>query len=394
VARFTVFSQFCKLIPRPLFQTWVGEVKGDKSIRKLDCWSWMNCLLFSQLSGHDSLRSLVRVFDLNKREFYSLGISSPCRSTLSDANQKRPLEILEKTFEHCLKQVQSLPRKNKLSINSKILLIDSTFVRLCLNLCPWSQSGGHAQGGKGRFAGMKIHTGVDLAGSIPEFVFLKSGTEKINGDLLIAENNIKLQPDTTYVFDRAYWSTKFFQKIQAANAYFVIRHARKTKFKVERCNDFAPNTGVTSDHIVYLSSKKTSGVFKGKLRKIRYVEPDTGKVFVFVTNRFDLDAKTICDIYKARWEIEIFFKTIKQNLKIKKFLGLSQHAVKAQIYAALIAYLLISYEKITHRSGIPMADLMAMTMSCLILKTPLKLIMAHFKTQTHAPPPLQTTFNF
>ena len=117
---------------------------------------------------------------------------------------------------------------------------------------------------------MKIHTGVDLAGSIPEFVFLKSGTEKINGDLLIAENNIKLQPDTTYVFDRAYWSTKFFQKIQAANAYFVIRHARKTKFKVERCNDFAPNTGVTSDHIVYLSSKKTSGVFKGKLRKIRW----------------------------------------------------------------------------------------------------------------------------
>jgi hypothetical protein len=394
MARFSVFSQFCKYIPRNQFQSWAKELEADRFIRKFDCWSWLNCLLFSQLSGHDSLRALVRVFALNKKEFHGLGISAPCRSTLSDANQKRPIELLEKVFEHCLSLVQKIPRKNKLSLDMKIFLVDSTFVRLCLNLCPWSRSGGHAQGGSGAYAGIKIHTGIDLAGSIPEFIYIKSGPERTNADLMIAEKKLTLIPDTTYVFDRGYWSAMFFEQIHTAKAYFVIRHARNTRFKVEKCLPIEPGSGITSDHIVYFSKNKTRKRFKGKLRKIRYVEPDTGKIFIFITNRFDLPAKTICEIYKSRWEIEIFFKTIKQNLKIKKFLGLSEHAVKAQIFAALIAYLLIAIEKLTHRSGIPMVDIMAIAMTCLLLKTPLKHILSQFRPRNLSPPNLQFAFDF
>jgi hypothetical protein len=394
MARYSVFSQICKIIPRSEFQRWVTEHSGDRAVRKLDCWTWFGSLLFSQLTGHDSIRALEKVFAHGDKEMRSLGFSTVCRSTLSDANSSRPIEILENAYEYIQKQVQNLPRKSLFSFTGKVVALDSTFMRLCLSLCPWAKSGGYTHRGNKKFAGIKMHTAIDLAGEVPDFICLRSGHENENSDLKIAREKFRPTRGSTSVFDRGYWSLEYFNELTVGGCYFVTRLARRTLFRVAKSRVVDRTQGLICDQDVYALSEYGAKKYSGKLRRIAYKCPETKKKFIFITNRFDLEAKIICEIYKARWRIEIFFKTLKQHLQVKKFLGLSEHAVKAQILVALIAYLLICYIKFVHRSSISMAEITAAIMTLLLLKLPLSVILEKFpRTRAHAPP-LQLHFTF
>jgi putative transposase len=394
MARYSVFSQICKIIPRAEFQRWVSKHEGDKGIRRLDCWTWFGSLLFSQLTGHDSIRALERVFAHGGREMRSLGFSPVCRSTLSDANSCRPLGILQNTYEYVLGKVQALPRKSIFAFPGKVLALDSTFIRLCLSLCPWAKSGGYSHKGHKEFAGIKMHTAIDLAGEVPEFICLRTGHEKINNDLKVAGENFRPTCGSTVTFDRGYWKLEYFKELNERGCFFVTRLAKRTLFRVTKSREVDRTQGLICDQDVYASGRYGKKKYGGKLRRIVYKDCATKKNFIFITNRFDLEAKDICDIYQARWRIEIFFKTLKQNLQVKKFLGLSEHAVKAQILVALTSYLLISYIKLVHRSSISMTEITAAIMTLLLLKMPLNAILKKFpRTKAHSPP-IQLQFNF
>jgi len=399
MAKTTIFSQIIKHIPRNKFESLVRENKGDRGVRSLNCWTWFGALLFSQLSGHDSIRAIERVFAHEDGEMEKLGFGPVRRSTLSDANHKRPVELLEKLFNYLLDQAKDLPRKSGFQLGGQVLALDSTFIRLCLNLCPWASYRRSPRGSnRGEYvqsAGIKMHTAIDLAGELPDFVVLKNGPESENSDIKIAKKYFKPTSGTTVIIDRGYWDLGWFNELTLSGVYFVTRIVRKVRFGVKKSHPVNRTQGILCDQEIYLKTSYARQKYKsGLLRRIKYREPDTGKLLVFITNRFDLEAKVICDLYKARWRIELFFKCLKQNLKIKKFLGFSAQAVKAQVWVALIAYLLIQIMKLTLRSSISMPDALAVIGTLLLLRQSLNVILGRLPNVKRHPPPLQTSFVF
>jgi len=386
----TVFSQIIKLIPRSHFESAVKKYDGDKRTRTLDCWTWFGGLIFSQLSGHDSIRALERVFQAGNKEVSKIGFNSIRRSTLSDANAVRPVEILEDVFKYSLK-LATQARGKRVDFGFPVLLLDSTFIELCLSLCPWSYYRRSIdKTGRFKSAGVKLHTAIDLTGHLPEFALIKAGRERDNRDLKVARDNFKFKADSLVVFDRGYWSADYLNELNEGRVGFVTRLGKEhLKYCVEKSAEVDRTLGLICDQHIYLSGRRTKGLYKGKLRKISYRDPETKKKLIFITNRFDLPADVVCKLYKARWQVELFFKTLKQNLKIKKFLGLSKNAVFAQIYAALICYVLLTYLKLTSRSNISMPELMAVVGTLLLIKYEiLELIKPPPKTTRH-PPPIQ-----
>ena len=389
-----VFSQIIKLIPRSHFEASVNRHGGDKRVRKLDCWTWFGALLFSQLSGHDSIRCLERVFEAGNSEVAGLGFQSVCRSTLSDANGSRPLGILKDIFGYAL-ELATQSRGRNLDLGFPVYLLDSTFIELCLSLCPWAYYRRSDEAtGRVRYAGVKVHTAIDLTGHLPEFLVIKEGTEKTNGDLKVARETFRFAPGSLVVFDRGYWSAPYFEELRRANVDFVTRPKNnRLKFRVVKSAKVNRTQGLICDQHVYLNGRGTKGVYGGMLRKIGYRDPQTGKKLTFITNRLDLPAEIICRLYKARWQVEIFFRTLKQNLKIKKFLGLNKNAVFAQIYTALIAYVLMMYLKLTTRSSISMTELMAIVGTMLLLKHNIVALLQDQPQTRRHPPPLQLSLD-
>ena len=389
MAKVPVFAQIIKLIPRTYFESAVAKHNGDKRVRVLDCWTWFGGLMFSQLSGHDSIRALEKVFEAGNRDTKKMGFNSICRSTLSDANSNRPVAILEEMLLFAIKLTKNKLNNKHLEFGFPVYLLDSTFIELCLSLCPWAAFG---RNDCAKNAGVKLHTAIDLTGHLPEFFLLKDGPESVNHDLSVARENFKFKAGSLVVFDRGYWSTEYLNELNQKNVGFVTRPKFKyMKFCVVKSHKVDRTQGLVCDQFVYLNGKATKGKYLGLLRRIKFRDPETKKLLIFITNRFDIPAEKICALYKARWQVEIFFKTIKQNLKIKKFLGLNRNAVFAQIYAALICYVLLTYLKLTSSSSISMPELMAVVATLLLIKFDiLELIQNKLKTRRH-PPPMQLT---
>lgn len=350
--KISVFPQIIKLIPRSHFESIVHKHDGDKGTRTLNSWTWFGALMFSQLSGHDSIRALERVFSIGNLEMKKLGFNTVCRSTLSDANGMRPVAILEDVYKYCLSLAHKTPRAKKLELDFPVFLLDSTFIELCLSLCPWAYyRRSDKKTGKVKYAGIKLHTAIDLTGHIPEFVVVQEGTEGTNGDLKIARTRFNFTPKSLVVFDRGYWSLDYFNELNEKDVGFVTRiRNKRINYRVAKSFPVNRTLGLKCDQHVYFNSPHTKGKYKGKLRKISFKDPETKKTFVFITNRFDLSAETICALYKARWQVELFFRTLKQHLKIKKFLGLNKNAVIAQVYTALITYIRFADVLKTHSS--------------------------------------------
>lgn len=378
----TVFSQVIQLIPRTEFQSWVTRHDADKGTRKLDSWTWFGALLFGQLTGHDSIRAIERVFAHSDPKMKALGFGPVRRSTLADANQVRSLAILEEAFQFCLARAASLaPKENGFRFKGNIFALDSTTIELCLKLCPWARFH-HEKTGKGA---VKLHTAIDIAGDLPQFTVITDGRVH---DIRAARDNIYFKPNDTVVMDRGYVDYAWMNDLNQGGVTFVTRAKANCRFKVVECRRTDRTRGYMADQTIALKSIAGKD-YDGYLRRVSFRDPDTGKWLVFLTNNFELSYKTICALYKARWKVELFFKTLKQNLKIKKFLGTSVNAVKSQILVALVAYLLIQILRFGLKTSISITDAMAVVGTLLLLREPISRLFGELPKVTRHPPPGQ-----
>jgi putative transposase len=382
----TVFSQVIQLIPRTEFEAIVARHHGDARVRSLDCWTWFGALLFGQLSGHDSIRAIERVFAHQDPNMEKLGFGPVRKSTLADANASRPVGILEDLFRACVKRAyQHAPKKHRLRFTGDVFALDSTTIELCLKLCPWARFH-HEKTGKGA---AKLHTAIDIANDIPQFAVITDGKTH---DIRVARELKNFKKGDTVVFDRGYVDYAWMNELNQSGIDFVTRAKSNCHYKVIESRDHDRTRGYRADQVIRLDSVKGS-LYQGYLRRISYRDPDTGKWLVFLTNNFALAASTIAKIYKARWDVELFFKTIKQNLRIKKFLGTSVNAVKSQILVALIAYLLVQILRFAWKSSVSVTDAVAVIGTLLLLKEPISRLLGKLPMVHRHPPPHQMVLN-
>jgi hypothetical protein len=330
----TVFSQLMHALPRYEFDKCVQKYQGDKWVNSLTCWNQFLCMTFAQLSHRESLRDIEVSLNSHRQKLYHMGIGNPiARSTLADANEKRDFRIYQ-DFAHALIPIAvRLHREDPLPIDleHELYALDSSTIDLCLSLFPWAKY-------RKRKGAIKLHTLIDLRGQIPVFIEVSDG--KTNDIKVMDKAPVK--PDSFQVMDRGYLDFAKLYRIHLAGAFFVIRAKRNLQCLRVRSMNVDKTTGVQCDQIVMLTGPKSKKDYPEQLRRVRYLDPENDKRLVFLTNNFAVDAKTIADIYRCRWQVELFFKWIKGHLRIKSFFGTSPNAVKTQIWIAICSYLLIA----------------------------------------------------
>ena len=293
-------------------------------------WDQFVHLLHSQLVGCKSLRDGVMGMNAAANRLYHLGVKPVARSTFADANSERPYAFFEALFGELYKRCLPKAPGHNLSFKNKLFSLDASVVDLCLTLFPWAKF-------RTTKAGIKLHTLLDHDGYLPAVVTV---TEAKCHEVNIAKL-FKLPKGSIVVFDRGYIDHTWFRQLSKSSVFLVTRLKSNARFRIIERNHADRTMGVTSDQIIQIADGEKTLT----LRRVGYRDQETGKCFEFLTNHMTLPARTIADIYKDRWQVEIFFRFIKQNLKIKSFLGNSKNAVLSQVYVALIAYLLLAYQK-------------------------------------------------
>jgi len=327
----TILSELLKLIPRHQFDSIVKNHNGDRYVKRFNCWQQLIVLLYAQAADKSSLRDIEQSMEVNDPRLYHLGLTQIKRSTLSDANKKRPCEIFQALFYKLSERCQTLTPKHKFKFKNPLYTWDATLISLCLSLFPWSKFG------KTKGA-LKLHVQLNHNGHIPDFMV---ASPAFNHESKVVKRSFPITPDSIYCFDRGYWDYSLFRRIHNTKAFFVTRAKETMKYTVTGQHTETLNNGVLSDEIIKLDNDPYNTV----LRLVRYYDQASGEIFEFLTNNLNLAASTIARIYQARWQIEAFFKWIKQNLKIKTFLGTNQNAVLSQIWVAMCYYLLLAYIK-------------------------------------------------
>ena len=338
----TLFSQTLSLIPRHVFQKLERRHKTGRSSRQFGFKEQFTVMAFIQLAARRSMRDGLRCLEAAGNRLYHWGLKNVARSTFADANNSRPVGFFKDLFAEMYGLCAAKAPKHKFRFKSKLFSLDATTIKLCLSLFPWA-SFRQAKGG------VKVHTLLDHDGHIPAFATV---TDAKTHESRIAQA-MELPRGSIVVFDKGFISYPWFRILGAKGVFFVTRLKRNAVFKLLERRLVNRKTGVTSDHIIEVSSRGKSL----RLRRIGYRDQETGKHYEFLTNHFRLSAKTIADIYKDRWQIELFFKEIKQNLRIKTFVGNSENAVLIQIYTALTVYLLLAYQKFLSRLGLSVQQL-------------------------------------
>lgn len=336
----TVLHQLLSLIPRHHFDSRVRQLKGDRYVKKLSTWNQLTVLLYAFASGKTSLRDIENSLASQCSHLYHLGLpDSIPRSTLADANAKRDYRIFEDLFYRLEERCRQMAPRHKFAFSNPLISIDSTVIELSVSLFPWT-----------RFArqrgGLKLHYGYDHSGNFPNFLAVK--TPK-SADNKTAKELFPVVPDSINCFDRGYLDLSWYKRIHDEKAFFVTRARKDQNGQVVERRPVPRGQNVLFDHVVEFVGWKSRRQFPHRLRFVGYRDPESSREFRFMTNNLELPAQTIADIYKARWQIEAFFKWIKQNLKIKTFLGTSKNAVLTQVWIAMCYYLLLAYIKFQSR---------------------------------------------
>lgn len=333
----TINKQFIDLIPRDKFFHFVEQYKGDKYAKGVTCWGQLNALLSGQAHGWNSLREIETGLLLHQTKLYHLGAKPICRSSLAYANEHRSYGIYESLFYELLSLCKDkIGTKRRFRFKNKLYALDSTTIDLCLALFPWATF-------RQKKGAIKLHHLFAVKSQIPEFMVLSTGKEH---DVKAAkELDFSDYLDSIIVFDRAYEDFKWWSELDKKGVYFVTRLQKNVKYRILGQQKKSQKKGVLKDETIQLTGIDSDKKYEGKLRLVTYYDEKQDKTYQFVTNIFHLAAKTIADIYKARWDIEIFFKWLKQNLKIKTFLGTSKNAVLTQVWIVMIYYLLLTYIK-------------------------------------------------
>ena len=333
----TVFAQILEHLPRYEFDKFVEKYKGNHRVRRFSCYDQFLCLAYSQLTYRESLRDIETCLNSHHEKLYHIGFRGQIsRSTMADAGEMRDYRIYQDFAYHLISIARKLYQNEELAIDLDYSLyaFDSTTIDLCLSLFPWA----HFRKTK---AAIKMHTLLDLRGSIPTFISLTTG--KVH-DVNVLDI-LPLEKDSVIAIDRGYVD---FTRLYALNlfpAFFVIR--AKSNFRCRRLNSqkVDKTLGLRSDQSIFLTTKKARAAYPEALRRVSYVDLDTKKRFVYLTNIFTVSAITVADIYKQRWQVELFFRWIKQHLRIKTFYGTSPNAIKTQIWIAISIYLLVAILK-------------------------------------------------
>jgi len=332
-----VFSQLMHVLPVYDFNKYVQQYQGDKRVRDFSCKNQFLCMAFAQLSGRTSLRDIEVTLNSHRIKLYHMGFRGRlARSTLADANEKRDFQIY-RDFAYALIPIATkLYRGEELPVDLKneLYALDSTTIDLCLSLFPWARF-------RKTKAAVKVHTQLDLRGSIPTFIAITDGKThdvKIMGDVPLPSNAFQ-------VMDRGYLDFQRLYQIHLIPAYFVIRAKTNLRFRCIRSMPVDKTTGVQCDQVISLTGTKSKKDYPETLRRVKYFDPERKKHLVFLTNNFIITAFTVAEVYRCRWRVELFFKWIKGHLRIKAFFGTSSNAVKTQIWIAISIYLLVAIAK-------------------------------------------------
>jgi hypothetical protein len=345
-----MFSQILKLIPRIDFERIVKETGAEYRSKGLSSWSQFVAMLFCQLGRAHSLREIEGGLKSCEGKLAHLGIEAPARSSLSYANGHRPWELFEKVFYGLFETVAAKAvGKKKFRFKNKLVSLDSTVIDLCLSMYDWAKF-------RRTKGAVKLHLVLDHDGYLPCFGIITDG--KVAD--VKAAHQMHFAPDTIVVDDRGYNDFRLFAKWTDASVYFVTRMKDNTLFEVVEEHDVPKHRNILKDQTIRLTGTGAQHKCPHLLRRIEAVREDTGGILVFLTNHHGLGATTIAAIYKDRWQIELFFKALKQNLKIKTFVGTSANAVKTQIWTALISMLLLRYLQLCSRFGWSLANLVAL----------------------------------
>ena len=327
-----VFSQLTGYLPQRVFDGFVKKHDGNRYVKHFTCWNQLLCMLFGQLTNRESLRDLIVALDAHSGKSYHLGLGkSVTRSNFAKANEVRNSKIFEDFAYHLIAIARELHSSDDFKIKGNIYAFDSSTIDLCLNVFWWAKF----RKAKG---GIKLHTLYDVNTQIPAFLHITPA----NVHDVKAMDELVYEAGAHYIFDRAYLDYTRLYKIECCSAYFVVRAKSNTKFRRMYSNKVDKLTGVRCDQIGKLSGFYTSQEYPEKLRRVKYYDKESNRTFVFLTNNMKVTAEEVALLYKKRWQVELFFKWVKQHLKIKSFWGTSENAVKIQIYCAISAYCLVS----------------------------------------------------
>ena len=333
----TLFAQLMEFLPWDTFYRIVNRYRGDYRVRTFRCSEQLRVMAFAQMTYRESLRDIEACLTSQTQKLYHMGISSAvCRSTLADANEMRDWRIYAELAQRLIAQARKLYVGESLAVDldNTVYALDSTTIDLCLSMFPWANF-------RTAKAAVKLHTLLDIRGAIPSFIHISDG--KLH-DVNVLDM-LMLEAGAFYVMDRAYLDFQRLYTVHQAGSFFVTR--AKSNLDARRVYS-APvdrRTGVVCDQLIVLNGHYSRLSYPEQLRRIRFKVPETGKTLIFLSNNKTLPALTICALYKSRWEIEQFFRWIKQNLRIKSFYGTSENAVKTQIWIAVSVYVLIAIVK-------------------------------------------------
>ena len=325
------------------FKKCVDRYNGDRHAIKYSCRDQFRIMSFAQFTNRSSLRDIETTLGLCSSDLYHSGLKAIPRSTLAEANEKKDYRIYEDFAQFIIKEAKSLYAEDyfRLDLDNMVYAFDSSTIELCLKLCPWAKFH-HDQGA------IKMHTLIDLRGSIPSFVYLTDG--RVHDSKVM--DKIPVEAGSYYLMDKGYVDFKnLYELFQKKNAYFVTRAKQNSRYEVISDRAVDSRAGLIADKTIRLTGALTAKKYPDALRLVEYEDFATGNVYEFLTNNFEIEAITVAELYRERWQVELFFKWIKQHLHIKSFYGTTQNAVYTQIWIAVCDYLLLAIAKKKYAIG-------------------------------------------
>lgn len=331
-----VFAQFLSLLSRYEFQRVVNKYQGDYRTKNFKCWDQMACMVLAHIRQENSLRDIDIVLNAHANKLYHIGIKQCPKSTLADANERRDYRIYEEFAKSLMHRARREYAQTELAleVDNAVYALDASIIDLTLSLFPWAKF-------RKTKGAIKLHAMIDLRGNIPAFLTITDG--KVH-DVKVAPL-VPIEPEGIYVVDRGYVDFAWLWSVHQSGAFFVTRLKKSLNWTRVVSHPVDKSIGLRCDQEVLLSSLRLKNLYPNRLRRISFRDETQNRTLVFLTNNFTLPSETIATLYKARWEIELFFKWIKQNLRVKTFYGTSPNAVKIQIWIAMIVYLKLAILK-------------------------------------------------
>jgi hypothetical protein len=373
----TIFSQVMEWVHPEQFRRCVQRYHGNYRIRNFPCWDQFLAMSFAQVTYRDSLADIEVCLRSRPDQLYHMGFrSAVAHSTLADANSSRDWRIYHDLAQGLIVRARRLYASEPLGIELEqtVYALDSTTIDLCLSLFPWARF-------RSTKAAVKLHTLLDLRGPIPTMISISEGKQ---ADVRILDELI-LEPGAFYVMDRGYVDFARFYRFALAGAFFVTRAKAGLQLNRLESRPVDERTGVCSDQIVWLTLCKSVERYPDRFRRVSYRDPESGKALVFLTNNFDLPALTIAQLYKGRWRIELFFKWVKQNLRIKHFFGTTENAVKTQVWIAICVYVLVAILRKELRLKLSLSHILQILSVNVFEQVPLAELVAQIDFQDDTP---------